>query len=208
MRSRATVFVRWSGGSRREPRRVRPPFLLGAAHARLTEPHRDHQLPRPGHVRTRNRLARRRAPPPERHGSGTAGLVATFVVGLLFALPSPVGGIPMPSKLLWHVLPAFRVPSRWDPLLMTALLPLAALGLQSGAGALQRGVAAPASCVMRRSFVLRAGDASRRSFPHSSRSRLSTRRSSGTPRTGSSPSTRWATRTSIASGNACTAGRS
>jgi O-antigen/teichoic acid export membrane protein len=61
----------------------------------------------------------------------TAGLVCTFVVGFLFALPSPVAGIPMPSKLLWHVLPAFRVPSRWDPLLMTALLPLAALGLQS-----------------------------------------------------------------------------
>lgn len=61
----------------------------------------------------------------------TAGLVCTFVVGFLFALPSPVAGIPMPSKLLWHVLPAFRVPSRWDALLMTALLPLAALGLQS-----------------------------------------------------------------------------
>jgi hypothetical protein len=61
----------------------------------------------------------------------TAGLVSAFVVGFLFALPSPVAGIPMPSKLLWHVLPAFRVPSRWDPLLMTALLPLAALGLQS-----------------------------------------------------------------------------
>jgi len=61
----------------------------------------------------------------------TAGLVSAFVVGFLFALPSPVGGIPMPSKLLWHVLPAFRVPSRWDPLLMTALLPLAALGLQT-----------------------------------------------------------------------------
>ena len=37
----------------------------------------------------------------------------------------------MPSKLLWNVLPAFRVPSRWDPLLMATLLPLAALGLQS-----------------------------------------------------------------------------
>jgi hypothetical protein len=61
----------------------------------------------------------------------TSGLVATFVVGFLFALPSPVAGISMPSKLLWDVLPAFRVPSRWDPLLMTAVLPLAALGLQS-----------------------------------------------------------------------------
>jgi O-antigen/teichoic acid export membrane protein len=61
----------------------------------------------------------------------TAGLVAAFVVGVLFALPSPIAGIPMPSKLLWDVLPAFRVPSRWDPLLMSAVLPLAALGLQT-----------------------------------------------------------------------------
>jgi O-antigen/teichoic acid export membrane protein len=61
----------------------------------------------------------------------TLGLVTALVVGFLFALPSPVAGITMPSKLLWDVLPAFRVPSRWDPLLMTALLPLAALGLQS-----------------------------------------------------------------------------
>jgi len=60
-----------------------------------------------------------------------AGLVAAFVVGFLFSLPSPVAGIPMPSKLLWHVLSGFRVPSRWDPLLMTALLPLAALGLEA-----------------------------------------------------------------------------
>jgi O-antigen/teichoic acid export membrane protein len=58
------------------------------------------------------------------------GLVTVFVVGFLFALPSPVAGFSMPSKLLWNVLPAFRVPSRWDPLLMTALLPLAALGLE------------------------------------------------------------------------------
>jgi O-antigen/teichoic acid export membrane protein len=63
--------------------------------------------------------------------AATAGLVAAFVVGFLFALPSPVAGISMPSKLLWDVLPAFRVPSRWDPLLMTALLPLAALGLEA-----------------------------------------------------------------------------
>jgi O-antigen/teichoic acid export membrane protein len=70
--------------------------------------------------------------------TATAGLSAVFVVGFLFALPSPVGGISMPSKLLWNVLSAFRVPSRWDPLLMTALLPLAALGLQMVAGTLER----------------------------------------------------------------------
>jgi O-antigen/teichoic acid export membrane protein len=61
----------------------------------------------------------------------TAGLVTAFVIGFLFALPSPVLGISMPSKLLWEVLPAFRVPSRWDPLLMTVLLSLAALGLET-----------------------------------------------------------------------------
>ena len=65
------------------------------------------------------------------YASVTAGLVTAFVIGFLFALPSPLAGIPMPSKLLWNVLPAFRVPSRWDPLLMATLLPLAALGLQS-----------------------------------------------------------------------------
>ncbi len=61
----------------------------------------------------------------------TLGLVTAFVVGFLFALPSPVGGVSFPSKVLWNVLSAFRVPSRWDPLLMATLLPLAALGLQT-----------------------------------------------------------------------------
>ncbi len=68
----------------------------------------------------------------------TAGLFLAFVVGFLFALPSPYAGVAMPSKLLWHVLPAFRVPSRWDPLLMTTLLPLAALGLQTLGGTLEK----------------------------------------------------------------------
>jgi hypothetical protein len=65
----------------------------------------------------------------------TAGLVSTFVAGLAFAAPSPVHlfGHPIstPSRLLWDVLPAFRVTSRWDALLMTAVLPIAALGLQA-----------------------------------------------------------------------------
>src|SRR5262249_24788900 len=56
-----------------------------------------------------------------------------FVVGYLFALPSPShifgASVPMPARLLWEFVPAFRVPSRWDPLLMAALVPLAALGL-------------------------------------------------------------------------------
>ncbi|MEP6893394.1 MAG: hypothetical protein ABI927_06395, partial [Gaiellaceae bacterium] len=65
----------------------------------------------------------------------TVGLGVTFVVGLLFAAPSPIRvfghEIWMPSRLLWDAVPAFRVVSRWDALLMTALLPLAALGLQA-----------------------------------------------------------------------------
>ncbi len=85
----------------------------------------------------------------------TAGLVAAFVVGFLFALPSPVAGISMPSKLLWEVLPAFRVPSRWDPLLMTVLLPLAALGLQTLCRSLarRRQLVAVAGAAMVISFV-------------------------------------------------------
>jgi hypothetical protein len=37
----------------------------------------------------------------------------------------------MPSRLLWDLVPAFRVPSRWDPLLMATIVPLGALGLQA-----------------------------------------------------------------------------
>jgi hypothetical protein len=72
----------------------------------------------------------------------TAGLLAAFLVGLLFAAPSPIllfGHLVwMPSRLLWEIVPAFRVISRWDALLMTALLPLSALGLQAGWRALAR----------------------------------------------------------------------
>jgi O-antigen/teichoic acid export membrane protein len=78
-------------------------------------------LRRPGSLSQRQRVA-------------TSGLVAVFVVGFLFALPSPINlfghDIWAPSRVLYAVLPAVRVPSRWAPLLMTALVPLAALGLQ------------------------------------------------------------------------------
>jgi hypothetical protein len=86
--------------------------------------------------------------------AASAGLVAAFVVGFLFALPSPVAGISMPSKLLWNVLPAFRVPSRWDPLLMTALLPLAALGLNALWSTLARRRLATASAVVGAAIVV------------------------------------------------------
>ena len=72
----------------------------------------------------------------------TAGLVAAFVAGLLFAAPSPIllfGHLVWtPSRLLWEVVPAFRVVSRWDALLMTAIVPLAALGLNVAWRALAR----------------------------------------------------------------------
>jgi O-antigen/teichoic acid export membrane protein len=78
---------------------------------------------------------RQRATLSERSRTATTGLVAAFVVGLAFALPSPVHvfglAIPMPARLLWELVPAFRVPSRWDPLLMTALIPLAAFALDA-----------------------------------------------------------------------------
>ena len=80
----------------------------------------------------------------QRERVATAGLTAAFVGGLLFALPSPLAGIPMPSRLLYAIVPAFRVLSRWDFLLITALVPLAALGLQAVWSALARRSAAAA----------------------------------------------------------------
>jgi hypothetical protein len=89
----------------------------------------------------------------------TAGLVAMIGVALLFALPSPLelfGRLVTwtPSRLLWEVLSAFRAPSRWSVLAMTALLPLAALCLQAlvervraSAGTPRARMAAPAAVV-------------------------------------------------------------
>jgi O-antigen/teichoic acid export membrane protein len=65
----------------------------------------------------------------------TAGLVLVVATGLAFGAPSPLSvfghEVPMPARLLWEVVPAFRAPSRWTPLVMAALVPLAALGLQA-----------------------------------------------------------------------------
>jgi O-antigen/teichoic acid export membrane protein len=84
----------------------------------------------------------------------TLGLAAAFVVGLIFALPSPLLGFSMPSRWLWHVIPAFHVPSRWDFFLMTALVPLAALGLENVRGALARRRAALATAVVGAAMVI------------------------------------------------------
>jgi hypothetical protein len=52
---------------------------------------------------------------------------------VIFSLPSPLPktDIPGPSRLLWQLVPQFRVSSRFVALVMTALVPLAALGLEA-----------------------------------------------------------------------------
>ncbi len=81
------------------------------------------------------RAWRRRATLPDDLRLITPGLFVVVVVSLLLALPSPVTilghDLWMPSRLLWQVLPPFRVPSRWLVLAMAALVPLGALALQA-----------------------------------------------------------------------------
>ncbi len=77
------------------------------------------------------RCARRWATISKRERTTTAGLVAALIAELLFAAPSPFAGVPMPARLLFAIVPAFRVLSRWDFMLMATLIPLAALGLQT-----------------------------------------------------------------------------
>jgi O-antigen/teichoic acid export membrane protein len=78
---------------------------------------------------------RRRTEFGERTRVVAVGLAVAFGTGLVFALPSPstlLGqAVTMPSRLLWELVPAFRVISRWDALLVAALVPLAAIGLQA-----------------------------------------------------------------------------
>jgi O-antigen/teichoic acid export membrane protein len=73
----------------------------------------------------------------------TSGLTGLALAALAFSTPSPIGVFGhlwswTPARLLWEVVPAVRVPSRWIALLMTALVPLAALGLQAAYAALAR----------------------------------------------------------------------
>ena len=65
-------------------------------------------------------------------GFATVALCAVVFVSLLFSLPSPLweGGPLGPSRLLWELTPYFRVPTRFVAVVMAALVPLAALGLQ------------------------------------------------------------------------------
>src|SRR5262249_25623115 len=71
-------------------------------------------------------------------GIGFAGVVAA---ALLFSLPNPIPhtSVPTPSLLVWEVATQFRVPPRFQALLMAALIPLAALAL---AGISRRALAA------------------------------------------------------------------
>jgi hypothetical protein len=66
----------------------------------------------------------------------TIGLLAVVAAAVVFGLPSPIAifghDVWMPSRLLFEFVSPFRVPSRWIAMVMTALLPLAALGLQEG----------------------------------------------------------------------------
>lgn len=61
----------------------------------------------------------------------TVALVATVATGLVFSLPSPLPhtDIETPVQLIWEVAPQFRVPARFVALVMTGLVPLAALAL-------------------------------------------------------------------------------
>jgi len=75
-------------------------------------------------LRARRRLGREQ----KFVGIGFAALVAA---ALLFSLPSPIPhtSVPTPSLLVWEVASQFRVPTRFQALVMAGLVPLAALGL-------------------------------------------------------------------------------
>jgi hypothetical protein len=59
------------------------------------------------------------------------GFTAVVAAALIFSLPSPIPhtSVPTPSRLVWEVANQFRAPTRFQALLMAALLPLAALAL-------------------------------------------------------------------------------
>jgi hypothetical protein len=84
----------------------------------------------------------------------TLGFTAVVLAGLVLAAPSPISvlgtDVWAPSRMLWELTPAFRVPTRWIPVVMTALVPLAALGLQlvvRRVSAWRPGVVVPAAVV-------------------------------------------------------------
>jgi hypothetical protein len=72
----------------------------------------------------------------------TPACAVVAVTAFLLALPGRVSvlgqSVRTPSWLLWQVVPAFRVPARWSVVMVTALVPLAALALQEAATAAAR----------------------------------------------------------------------
>ena len=72
-----------------------------------------------------------------------------IVVSLLFSLPSPIPGtgIETPARVVWQVVPQFRVPARFVVVLITALIPLAALGLEGLRRLLVAKVGAPRAAI-------------------------------------------------------------
>jgi hypothetical protein len=77
-------------------------------------------------------LARHRRLPPERIFLAV-GLPLMIGAALVCSLPSPLPrtGVPTPARFLWEAVPQFRVPSRFIAVVMTGLVPLAALGLNA-----------------------------------------------------------------------------
>jgi hypothetical protein len=74
-------------------------------------------------------VARRRLGREQKYvGISFTAVVAT---ALLFSLPSPIPhtSVPTPSRLVWEGASQFRVPTRFQALVMAALVPLAALAL-------------------------------------------------------------------------------
>jgi hypothetical protein len=85
---------------------------------------------------------RRRATLDMRRRLATPGLLTVAVVALALSLPGRVsiGGhtVRTPAWLLYQIVPAFRVPSRWSVVVVTALVPLGALALQEVVAAASR----------------------------------------------------------------------
>jgi len=69
----------------------------------------------------------------------TPAFAVVALVAFLFALPGTVSVLGQtvwtPSRMLWEVVPAFRVPARWSVVVVTALVPLAAMALREAAAA-------------------------------------------------------------------------
>jgi hypothetical protein len=91
-----------------------------------------------------------------------AGLSLLVGAGIVFSLPSPLPHthVAMPSRLVWTLVPQFRVPSRFVVLVMTGLVVLAALGLELIRQRLVRMGSPPIGVVLAAGLVTLVGAAS------------------------------------------------